>query len=414
MTIKNTKKNISAEPGHLVVDVNISAPTVNNDLNFSDNQRIEVIKEDFLDEEDNKQEKDYLPIPLKELVRLQHLQDRYYSKVQSDERYYTKVQCDERYYTKTYIDAHVRLRYEVVQTVPTAASVRQAGKTNYIYLVAFNPDSEAGNNEEQYQEGHFVEYLYVADDDEGTNERMERIGSTKIDLTPYLKKADFNTTLKNDTDFKYVKNLAETNEANIPKKVDIKQDVKDGILVTDATTGNVKVVQTISKQKINDFSHLHGRINNNGELTNGGNSLDKDKILVSNSNGLIIGKDTLFSDKILNSSALTGISSDLSSNSSLSNILAKTNSKFLAIDQEIATLNGNLSDYELKANLKNDVWGTTGFTAAQELEEDYSLRTMKTGEYVYEILTNRYYTATEINDFIGYTRALQETTLELL
>ena len=414
MTIKNTKKNISAEPGHLVVDVNISAPTVNNDLNFSDNQRIEVIKEDFLDEEDNKQEKDYLPIPLKELVRLQHLQDRYYSKVQSDERYYTKVQCDERYYTKTYIDAHVRLRYEVVETVPTAASVRQAGKTNYIYLVAFNPDSEAGNNEEQYQEGHFVEYLYVADDDEGTNERMERIGSTKIDLTPYLKKADFNTTLKNDTDFKYVKNLAETNEANIPKKVDIKQDVKDGILVTDATTGNVKVVQTISKQKINDFSHLHGRINNNGELTNGGNSLDKDKILVSNSNGLIIGKDTLFSDKILNSSALTGISSDLSSNSSLSNILAKTNSKFLAIDQEIETLNGNLSDYELKANLKNDVWGTTGFTAAQELEEDYSLRTMKTGEYVYEVLTNRYYTATEINDFIGYTRALQETTLELL
>lgn len=414
MTIKNTKKNISAEPGHLVVDVNILTPTVNNDLNFSDNQRIEVIKEDFLDEEDNKQEKDYLPIPLKELVRLQHLQDRYYSKVQSDERYYTKVQCDERYYTKTYIDAHVRLRYEVVQTVPTAASVRQAGKTNYIYLVAFNPDSEAGNNEEQYQEGHFVEYLYVADDDEGTNERMERIGSTKIDLTPYLKKADFNTTLKNDTDFKYVKNLAETNEANIPKKVDIKQDVKDGILVTDATTGNVKVVQTISKQKINDFSHLHGRINNNGELTNGGNSLDKDKILVSNSNGLIIGKDTLFSDKILNSSALTGISSDLSSNSSLSNILAKTNSKFLAIDQEIETLNGNLSDYELKANLKNDVWGTTGFTAAQELEEDYSLRTMKTGEYVYEVLTNRYYTATEINDFIGYTRALQETTLELL
>lgn len=414
MTIKNTKKNISAEPGHLVVDVNISEPSVNNNLNFSTKQKIEVIKEDFLDEEDNKQLKEYLEIPLEELVRLEHLQEYYYSKVQSDERYYTKVQCDERYYTKTYIDAHVRLRYEVVQTVPTAASVRQAGKTNYIYLVEFTPDSEAGNNEEQYQEGHFVEYIYVAEDDEGTNERMERVGSTKIDLTPYLKKADFNTTLKNDTDFKYVKNLAETNEANIPKKVDIAQSVKDGILVTDATTGNVKVVSTISKQKINDFSHLHGRINNSGELTNGGNSLDKDKILVSNSNGLIIGKDTLLSNKILNGSALTGISSNLTANSPLNNILAETNSKFLEIDEEISNISEDLSDYELKADLKEDVWGTTGFTAAQQLEQDYSLRNMKTGEYVYEVLTNRYYTAAEINDFIGYTRTLQENTLEIL
>ena len=34
MTIKNTKKNISAEPGYLVVDAKLSIPNVNNDLNF--------------------------------------------------------------------------------------------------------------------------------------------------------------------------------------------------------------------------------------------------------------------------------------------------------------------------------------------------------------------------------------------
>lgn len=414
MTIKNTKKNISAEPGYLVVDTKLSIPNVNNDLNFSESQKLNVTKDDFLDEEDNKRIVETHKIPLEELVRLEHLQAKYYSKIQSDERYYTKVQCDERYYTKTYIDAHVRLRYEVVQTVPTAASVRQAGKTNYIYLVAFTPDSESGNNEEQYQEGHFIEYLYVADDDNGTNERMERIGSTKIDLTPYLKKSDFNLALKNDTDFQYVKNLAETNEANIPKKVDIKQETKDGILVTDASTGDVKVVSSISKSKINDFSHAHGRINNNGELTNGGSALEKNKILTTNSNGLIIGKDTLSSSQILNEAALGGISSDLTANSSLGTILGKTNAKFSSIDQQLATLNGNLDNYELKADLKTDVWGTTGFTADQELEQDYSLKTMNVGEYVHEVLKQRYYTAEKINEFIGYTRAIQESTLEIL
>ena len=166
--------------------------------------------------------------------------------------------------------------------------------------------------------------------------------------------------------------------------------------------------------KINDFSHAHGRINNNGELTNGGSALEKNKILTTNSNGLIIGKDTLSSSQILNETALGGISSDLTANSSLGTILGKTNAKFSSIDQQLATINGNLDNYELKADLKADVWGTTGFTADQELEENYSLKTMNVGEYVHEVLTQRYYTAKDIDDFIGYTRAIQESTLEIL
>ena len=125
MTIKNTKKNISAEPEFVVTDVeteekNQDSNSQQNKNNFQKDIGIKIIAECFYDEEDYKRKvlKEII-IPISELVRLEYLKDKYYDKAHIDSNYYTKTHIDtnfynkpeittilDGYYTKVWIDDH--------------------------------------------------------------------------------------------------------------------------------------------------------------------------------------------------------------------------------------------------------------------------------------------------------------------
>ena len=104
MTIKNTKKNISAENGEIVQNLSITTPTkANNNSNFSTNQTVTITFMDFF-EEGNQPRTVSVAIPTSELVRLGYLQNNYYTKSQT--------------YSKTEIDSKIKLHYEVLQSIP--------------------------------------------------------------------------------------------------------------------------------------------------------------------------------------------------------------------------------------------------------------------------------------------------------
>lgn len=110
MTIKNTRKNISAEPEFVVTDIETedktqSSSSSSNKNNFQKDIAIKVIAECFYEEDDYKRKVlREIIIPISELVRLEYLKDNYYDKTTSDGRYYTKTYIDTNYYNKTKID----------------------------------------------------------------------------------------------------------------------------------------------------------------------------------------------------------------------------------------------------------------------------------------------------------------------
>lgn len=114
MTIKNTKKNISAEPEHIVTNVvnKNSAPPQNATQgvgNFSQNLAIEITRENFYNEENRDQRVTTIIIPLSELVRIGHLQDQYYTKNDIENirtQYYDSTTIDDLFVTKVYILDH--------------------------------------------------------------------------------------------------------------------------------------------------------------------------------------------------------------------------------------------------------------------------------------------------------------------
>ena len=109
MTIKNTQKNISAEPEMLVVDTegqDYPKTTPNGVGNFTKNLGIVITRECFFDENNPYTETKEIIIPLSELVRISHLENSYYNKEYINDlisHYYTKEYCDENYFTQAYI-----------------------------------------------------------------------------------------------------------------------------------------------------------------------------------------------------------------------------------------------------------------------------------------------------------------------
>ena len=372
MTIKNTKKNISAENGEIVQNLAITTPSkANAKSNFSNNQKVTITFMDFF-EEGNQPRSVSVNIPTSELVRLGYLEDQYYTKAQ--------------------VDAKIKLHYEVVNAVPTAASVRQAEKTNYIFLVPFSPDTESSNSSDQYQEGHFIEYMYVIDDN-GQNERMERIGSTKLDLTPFLKIVNLDSELLNSSNFTDLKSQSDTNKTDIAtlqtSKVNVKQNTANGILTTNSSK-NVVVSSSIDKSKISGFSTANS-------------------ILTTDSNKQISTAATLSTSKIINEAALSNINSPLNANQSAIN--TKIDLKIGDLVSEVQ----NLDNYELKSDLKADVWGTNGFITLQNAEPSNSPnKNLKLGDYIYQHLYSNFYTKTEIDTLIGTLVQLQQQTLSIL
>ena len=111
MTIKNIKKNISAEPEHIVTNITSqeSNPPQNATQgagNFNKNLAIEITKENFYNEENRDTRVATIIIPLSELVRIGHLQSQYYTKTEIEgirANYYDKTTSDEKYVAKGYL-----------------------------------------------------------------------------------------------------------------------------------------------------------------------------------------------------------------------------------------------------------------------------------------------------------------------
>lgn len=424
MTMKNLRNNISAEKGEIVKDIKITNPTPtkqNNTSNFSSNQTVQVTFMDFYEETNSPRQGDTLTIPLSELVRLGYLQDKYY--VKSD--LYTKTQIDNNFYKKseTYskseIDAHVRLHYEVLSAKPNmtnkqwAASVRQANKQNYIFLIPFSTDYENDGDDQTDQEGYYIEYFYSIEDGDSTyaTEKMERKGSTRINLKGYLQITNLDTELQNlagassSSHYKTLTNQVATNKTDIANlktdKVNVSQSVANGILTTDSSK-KVQVSSTITKNKISDFSHDHGNINNEGKmsLANG--------ILITDANKLITAVSNISSSKVVHPSSLSSLQTN--SNASFSTIVS-------AIDTAIGDLKlktDNLELFELKSDLRADVWGSSGFLSLQDAETDSAKKAMKLGDYIYQHLYGNFYTKSEIDSKIASVNELQMQTLEIL
>lgn len=203
MTIKNSKKNISAEPGDIVLDVTSNTLTTESaNSNYSEDFILTITQQDFINETNQSHYKT-ITIPASELVRLAYLEDQYYDKQEIENirrLYYTINEIKANYYDKTETDSKIKIHFDVRNSLPSTSSA----KTNYIYLIPF----EEGDAD--YQEGAYREYVYLE-----SQNTFEMIGSTKIDLSPYLKLADLNVELAKTTNFKNLKNNVTTNSNNI-------------------------------------------------------------------------------------------------------------------------------------------------------------------------------------------------------
>ena len=424
MTIKNLRNNISAEKGEIVKDIKITNPTPtkqNNTSNFSSNQTVQVTFMDFYEETNSPRTGDTLTIPLSELVRLGYLQDKYYGK--SD--LYTKTEIDTNFYkkTETYskseIDAHVKLHYEVLSAKPNmtnkqwAASVRQANKQNYIFLIPFSTNYEDDGDDQTDQEGYYIEYFYSIEDGDSTyaTEKMERKGSTKINLKGYLQITNLDAELQNlvgassSSHYKTLTNQVAINKTDIANlktdKVSASQSVANGILTTNSNK-NVQVSSTITKDKISDFSHNHGNIDNEGKmsLANG--------ILRTNANKSIVAVSNISSLTVVHPSSLPSL--QINSNAPFYDIVS-------SIDAAIGDLQSetnNLELFELKSDLRADVWGSSGFLSLQNAETDSAKKVMKLGDYIYQHLYGNFYTKAEVDSKIASVNELQMQTLEIL
>ena len=405
MTIKNIKKNISAEDKGVVTEVQSNIPQkANESSNFSTGQTITFTVEDlYRDGDENNSDSTSIVIPLDELACISFIQNNYFDKTEcySKNDVYKKTET----YSKEEVDAHIKLHYEKLNELPDmtnkqwATSVRQAGKQNYIFLVPHDD----GDSEEYYEE-----YFYAIQDNDSTfeTERMEKIGSTKMNLTDFLKKNDLDTELQNlanssnSSGYKTLVNKVSTLEDG---KVDKNQSVSDGILTTNGS-GVVGVASSIPESAVTGLStHTHGIISRDGVIQTQ-SSLNR-VVLIADKVGSSDNYEISYADNLdlynIDSANMTTINDGTITgrrNDTLSDTMLIINDNFSAISNIITDIKNT---YQLKGSLRSDVWGSSGFTALQDAETDANKKAMKLGEYIYQHLYDKFYTKTEVSSAIS-------------
>ena len=369
MTIKHTKKDIGSEDQKAVVGIAKSGGSVDsNTKNFSNDLVIKLKTQDQYREEGEEDTNpgrdltivtssasaDKITIPLASLVRQEHL--------------------TQNYYTKSQIDAHVKPSYQILQStnaLPTAAQIRQNENQNVIYLVPIE-DSETGDIE------FYEEYMYVIEGTDTSTEKVEKIGSTKVDLSQYLRRDEMSST--------YV----ETSK------------IADNLTTNDASyVLSAKQGKALNDGKANT-QHNHGIINYNGTT-----SEVRSGILTTNSMGTIQLNSQLQAVKIISLNNYTNI--DSSQYDDLETILGKINTKLA----DITTISNSLSNYLLKSEIYTEIWGTNanGFNSMQTAEANNSAsKNYKLGDYIY----SKVYTKSDIDTLIGTLAQLQQQTLNIL
>ena len=424
MTIKNLKKNISDEDGIVNVSVEANTLTVNNSSkNFSNNFEITFAFQDWENEdawEDrannyaypqdtsykwNSTKKAYIKkvtLPMTELVRLAHL----------TENYYNKTYINQNYYTIDDVDKKIKVNFYVwgTTTPPTVAQVKALKENgtiesydNYIFLVPYDTNYNNDSSNETYQEGGFREFRYIKN---GTQESMEEVGSMKIDLTPYLKITNLEAELKKLAQKNYTyKNIVDqvcTNKANIENKVDKIQETANAFVYTDS---NKKISLKTKIDKLDINGYLYTTTNGTTKATN--------KVLTTDANGLISPVNNIGTNKILNSTALNssssgGITADTSKTQDNINGLINT---------ALVNLNSKFSNYLLKNDIKKEIWGEgPNRIVAKQNTDTETAKTYKLGDYLYYLLYEKgeFYTANQIDGFIGNVINIQDNTLRML
>lgn len=380
MTIKNIRKNVSAEDEMVVTKAEITNATISvgqND-NYNKDRSVKFTIENFFDETNRKTQTATFNMPLSELVRIGFLTAHYYDIADVD-----GIIQD----LTDYINNKVKLKFEIVSSMPTVATARE--KQNYIFLKPFNANED---DPEIYQEGDYIEYVYNQ-----ATDSVEEMGSTRIDLRPYLTQNKLDAALNASSEYTATKAQVATNKTNITalqnNKLDKKQSTNNGILTTN-DSGNIQVSTTISKAKINDFAHSHGVIDYQGRIGN-----TSGKFVVTGTNGAITVADTIAASKVM------------MNNSSVESILTSINNNI----NNMFNTPGALSLYELKADLRDDIWGTAGFRAMQDAERsDSPTKNFKLGDYIYQYIYDNFYTKSDIQEMIHDIENLENRILGIL
>ena len=227
--IKNQKRTTSAENDYVLTNVTYTTPTVsaaptnkiNKDLVLT------IQKRNFWKEESQTDKPTAtIKIPLSDYVLRTYLEENYYNKTAIDgfiEQYKIKV-----------------VVLESKNNLPQSGDSRYAD-TSYLFLVRHTHTTDSSS-----QGDYFDEYIWNNDKSD-----YERIGNTDIDLSPYLKIADFNawknntytpaiTAIQNDI------TSLQTNKENISNKVTSISDSS-----TDTQYPSAKLLNTELKKKEN-------------------------------------------------------------------------------------------------------------------------------------------------------------------
>lgn len=424
MTIKNTKKNISDEEGIVIIDVNKNTLTINNTTkNF--NNAFELIfgfqdwqNEDAWEKRENnetynndssykwdKNTNSYLKklsLPTNELVRLAHLQQDYFNKTYIQEHYYDKDEVDQK----------IKIHFYVWETTtpPTVAQIKALVTNgtipsfdNYIFLVPYSTNYNNDDSDETFQEGVYREFTYVK---KGNTESMEEIGSIKLDLRPYLKIANLDTELTNlseveNSGYKTLVDQVTQNKIDIIKKVDKIQSNANHFVVTNGSK-NISTQEKIGNIKIDGALYSDS-------------TKQKDKILKTNSStGVIEGTDYLTTAKIRSASNLTGQITATANTTTQDSINSSINNK-------LATLNNNFSNYLKLNDIKKEIWGeVANRMAAKQNQTSAPTNTYKLGDFIDYLLydSGDFYTAENVDDIIEDTITdvinIQNNTLGML
>ena len=369
MTIKHTRKDIASEPGDIVLNLNKNTPGLksnNQNENFKDdliitlrrqNQYNEVLLEDLEAAAEAQGEElgddvtggqdlepyndqQTISIPLTQLVRLKYL--------------------EANYYTKTDIDERIKIYIHVVDSINDLPA---QGQSNYIYLVPFT--SEDDDTNDANHPNAYKEYVWT------DQNKYELVGSTKVNLSGFMRKSELNAELLNASNF--------TN-------------------LSSAVSTNASAIATLN-------SHQHGNLTNDGKITTTSNDTFQYFVGVGNSTSSLYKSQYLRSDKVKDINAYANINS--SQNDTQDVINGKINTTIGTINTTLATL----PNYLLKSEIYDEIWGSAGFRNLQTAEANNSpTKTAKLGDYIY----SQVYTKNDIDTLIGTLAQLQQNTLNIL
>lgn len=225
--IKNQKRTTSAENDYVLTNVTYTTPTVSTAPTNKTNKDLilTIQKRNFWKEESQTDKPTAtIKIPLSDYVLRTYLEENYYNKTAIDgfiEQYKIKV-----------------VVLESKNNLPQSGDSRYAD-TSYLFLVRHTHTIDSSS-----QGDYFDEYIWNNDKSD-----YERIGNTDIDLSPYLKIADFNawknntytptiTEIQNDITF------LQTDKENVSNKVTSISDSS-----TDTQYPSAKLLNTELKKK---------------------------------------------------------------------------------------------------------------------------------------------------------------------